>query len=289
MYNWFWHREPDDIVANAMLVYQILHRPNVPMGEPEPTPGWVAQCSTPVTPLSPEDAAEGFGRADLRLLTFDCTQGWLYPGAGESAGWYVLHREMATTEDDFIASRLEQARLSFEQKIPRATPPLAIFESVSTQADLLPAQQSTWAAPVEWPPAQTMTEGAALLTPVSLDGPLTFVGYELIQDESTLNLLTYWQVTSKPQRPFSLMAHLVNAGGQPVAVGDGLGIPWNQLQPGDLIVQRHPLSLPPELPAGPYWLQTGAYELEPTTRFAVLDDEGVAGDRLLLKEIEITP
>ncbi|MGD9099455.1 MAG: glycosyltransferase family 39 protein [Anaerolineae bacterium] len=281
MYNWFWHREPDDVVANAILVYQVL--------EQEPEPGWVAQCSVPATPLSSEAAAEGFGRDDLRLLAFDCTQSWFYPDAGESAGWYVLHGEMVANEDDFVEGQLAQTRLSFEQNIPRATPPLAIFESLPAEVGRLQEKQSLWAAPVEWPPAQAMSQGETVVTPVVLDGPLAFVGYEVIQQEPAITLIAYWQVTSKPARPFSLMAHLVNAQGQPVAVGDGLGVPWEQLQPGDLFVQLHTLSPAQELPPGTYWLQTGAYELETATRFAVLSDGGVVGDRLLLTEIDISP
>jgi hypothetical protein len=279
MYNWFWQREPDDVVANAMLVYHVPER--------EPEPGWVAQCSTPATPLSPQAVVEGFGRDDLRLLAFDCTQGWLYPGAGASAGWYVLHGEMAAREDDFVEGRLAQTRLSFEQKIPRATPPLVIFERLPAEVGRLGEKQSSWAAPVEWPPAQAMNQGRAVATPVTLDGPLNFAGYEVMRQGQALTLLTYWQVTHKPARPFSLMAHLVNAQGQPVAVGDGLGVPWDQLQPGDLLVQRHALSPAQELPPGAYWLQTGAYELETGTRFAVLDGGDAVGDRLLLTEVDV--
>ncbi len=273
MYNWFWHREPDDVIANAMLVYHVRER--------EPRPTWLAQCSVPVTPLSPEAVAEGFGRDDLRTLAFDCTRSWLYPNSGESAGWYVLHREAMAEEDGFTQQRLALARLSFEQKIPRETPPLIIFEWDAGEA-LTPRSREAWAAPIEWPPERALAEGIAVSAPLSLDGPLAFLGYEVAQGEQAVNLTTYWQVTGQPDRPFSLMGHLLNADGVPVSVEDGLGVPWDQLRPGDILVQCHALSVPSELPGGEYWLQTGAYWLDTMERWSVED-----GDRLLLTAVEV--
>ena len=272
-YNWFWHREPDDVVANAMLVYHVPER--------EPSPTWLAQCSVPVAPLSPNAVADGFGRSDLRTLAFDCTQSWLYPDGGESAGWYVLHKEAASGEASFVQRRLALARLSFEQKTPRETPPLTVFEWDAGESPA-PSLGDAWAAPVEWPPGQAMADGIAVSAPIALDGPLLFLGYEVAEEEQVVSLTTYWQVTDKPDRPFSLMGHLVGADGIPVAVGDGLGVPWDQLQPGDVLVQRHALSVPPESPSGEYWLQTGAYWLDTMERWSVVD-----GDRLLLVPVEV--
>jgi len=72
----------------------------------------------------------------------------------------------------------------------------------------------------------------------------------------------------------------VGADGIPVAVGDGLGVPIEQWQAEDIIIQRHILSPAPDAPPGPYWLQTGAYWLDTLERWAI---EGpLPGDRLLL-------
>ncbi|MCP4537081.1 MAG: hypothetical protein GY832_08030 [Chloroflexi bacterium] len=279
MYNWFWHREPDDVIANAMLVYHVTER--------TPPPTWLAQCSVPFAPLSPDAVVEGFGRADLRTLTFDCTQSWVYPGGGESSGWYVLHRETEVQADSFTRQQLAPARLGFEQKIPRETPPLTVFEW-DPQALTLPTGEGLlWASPVEWPPAQAEAEGTTVSVPVKMDGPLTFLGYELLQDEHLVDLITYWRVTGKPDGPFSLMGHLVGPNGIPVAVGDGLGVPWDQLHPGDLVAQRHILPIPPELADGSYWLQTGAYWLDRTERWNVLSGGAMAGDRILLTALDI--
>jgi hypothetical protein len=262
MYNWFWHRQPDDVIANAMLVY------HVPEQEPRPT--WLAQCSVPVTPLSPEAAAEAFGRTDLRLITFDCTQSWIHPDTGESTGWYVLHREAVEKGDSFINQQLDQVQLSFEQKIPHEIPPLSIFEREPR--------------PVAAPQPTESTDNV----PIHLDGPLTFLGYQVTRTEQMSTLIAYWQVASKPDRPFSLMAHLVSPDDSHVSVGDGLGIPWHQLEPGDILLQRHAMPLPEDLQAGSYQFHTGAYWLDTMERWALLNETGAAKDYIVLAGLEVS-
>jgi hypothetical protein len=106
------------------------------------------------------------------------------------------------------------------------------------------------------------------------------------KQNADLALVTYWRVTALIQQPLSLMAHLVNAASQPMAVGDGLGVPSEQLQPGDVIVQRHSFAVPADAPAGDYWLQTGAYWLDSLERWSVAE-ENPSIDRILLGSVEL--
>ena len=267
-YRWFWEREPDDIVANAFLVYEVTAR--------TPQPNWVGQCSQPGVPLSDELIAERFGRSDLRRFTFDCTQSWLYPAGGASAGWYVLHREIASDTLPFIAERLAFARRSFEQLRPGVTPPLTVFAwNPSPVAPALAIEVAE-------------AEGAALTLPIATDGPLTLAGAMLVREDGALTFTGFWRVTAPPDRPFSLMAHLVNREGQGVAVGDSLGLAWPQLQAGDLLVQRHQLPLPAEdnestQDGADYGVRTGGYWLDTMERWAVLQDGQPVGDYILFK------
>jgi hypothetical protein len=259
-----------------MLVYHVPER--------DPEPSWLAQCSAPITPLSAQVVVEGFGRDDLRLLAFDCSQSWLYPDAGKSAGWYVLHRETAVREDGFIQQQLVHSHLSFEQETSGETPPLTVFERYpsSTEVTISQGQETLWTAPVEWPPEQAMTDGTPVSAPILFEGPLAFLGYEVSLEEQGVNLLTHWQAIGTPDRAFSLIGHLVGADGVPVAVADGLGVSWDQFQPGDVLVQRHILLAPQSVPDSSYWLQTGAYWLDTMERWPVLVDDHRAGDRILL-------
>ena len=276
MYNWFWHRDPDEIIANAMLVYHVEER--------TPRPNWVAQCSTPVVPLSAEQIESRFGYADLRLLTFDCTQSWITPQEGAEPGWFTIHRSMLDESNTFMTEQLADAALSFEQRISGDAPPHNVY--AWTPNTVAPAPTPYRAAPVAWPVAQAQTEGLAVLSPISLDGPLTFLGHEMHKQNADLALVTYWRVTDPIQQPLSLMAHLVNAASQPMAVGDGLGIPFEQLQPGDVIVQRHSFAVPADTLAGEYWLQTRAYWLDSLERWSVAE-ENPSIDRMLLGSVEL--
>jgi len=275
MYNWFWHREPDALIANAMLVYHVE--------EPKPRPTWVAQCSTPVVPLPAEAIKERFRYADLRLLTFDCTQSWIYPQAESEPGWFTIHRTTLDDPNAFMQSQLEHAELTFEQKTTGLAPPHNVY--AWTPESVAPSPMTYCAAPVTWSIAQAQEQGVEITSPVDLEGPLTLLGHQVHEQNADLSLITYWRVTAPVERPLSLMAHLVNANSQPMAVGDGLGVPFEQLQPGDVIVQRHPLAVPAGTPAGEYWLQTGAYWLDSLEKLSVAGEDPNV-DRILLESVE---
>ena len=268
MYSWFRQQKPEARPGNAIFVFRVK--------EQDPRPAWVAQCTVPVAPLTPEAAAEGFGGDDLRLTYFDCTQSWLYPEGGETPGWYALHRNTMLVEDRFINERLEGARLSYEQREDRALPAFIIYEQWDAQADV-----------------------ACSFNPQPLDGPLSFLGYtapeEPVHPGDTVEVETCWQVTALPRnsassegaRPLSLMLHLIGPGGAPVVVGDGLGVPVENWQVGDVIVQRHQLQLPADAPAGEYALYSGAYWLEPLERWLVQDQRESPTDQIELAPMEI--
>ncbi len=262
-YNWFWHREPDDIIANSMLVYHVTAR--------EPRPTWVAQCNVPVTPLSAEMLQDRFWRFDLRQLDFDCTQSWLYPGNGLESGWVALHQEELTTPTNFLQRQLSLLKLSFEQDTAHAAPPHSIFEWQSLILPL-PTYRPYHVAPAATPPAQLFAH-APLTESLALNGPLDFVGYE-IRATAPPEIITYWRVTVAPDAPFSLMAHLITSDGQPLEIVDGLGVTWHQLRPGDVVVQRHLFTVQPEQPTSELYLRTGAYWLAEGIRWPSLANPG---------------
>ena len=86
-----------------------------------------------MAPLSTQVAAEGFGRDDLRTVYFDCAQAWLYPEGGRSPGWYAFYRG-EETEGDFVRAQRELARLAYEQRMRRDTPPFTVYEWLPADA-----------------------------------------------------------------------------------------------------------------------------------------------------------
>jgi len=261
-YDWFRHREPLARPGGALFVYRV-----VPPDEP---PGWLAQCTTPVPPLSPDAAEQGFGRAGLRMAYFDCTSAWLYPDGGESSGWYALFRDTARGGDAFVQARLADGDLSYEQRQAGTLPPLRIYEQVSR------------------PTFPRSAPG----TPVQI-GSLTLLAHTgdslaSARPGQTIEVETWWQVDSLPGRPLSIMMHLAGPGGVPVVVGDGLGVPIEQWRVGDVIVQRHALTLPADAPAGEYVPTTGVYWLDTMERWPVERTGEAIGDHLLLPGILVT-
>jgi hypothetical protein len=241
---------PTARIGHAMFVYHVTEQPR---GE------WVAQCATPTPPLDADEIKAGFGRADLRVAQFDCSTSWWYP-AGSAPGWYVL---------------------PFRAELP----PGATLDVRTRQADGKPFYNVYRLAK---PPVPASHADDTLAS-----GPVAFLGFQTDRSSAhpgdSVELWTFWRVKEIPKCPLSLMAHLVKLDGTPIAVGDGLGVPIEQWQPGDLIVQRHRLKIPTETLSGNYVIQAGVYWLDTLERLPTLDKNGAVRDRLLLASIEVKP
>ena len=179
-------------------------------------------------------------------------------------------------------------------------PPFQIYEWFGQDPFEDFASEPIRAAPSAWPPGQVETEGVMLTPPVQMGEGLEFLGYVAedveIRLDSGMAIQTYWRVAQSPASPLSLMAHLLDANGTPVAVGDGLGVPIDQWQPNDVIVQLHLFEIPSATPLGLYWIQVGAYTLPDVQRLPVYanvetksDSRGgaVVGDRLIIGHAEV--
>jgi hypothetical protein len=266
MYDWFRWRAPDAKIANALFYYDVVAE--------ETATQWVAQCVSPTTPLDTEAVTFGFGRKDLRQITFDCTQSWIMP---QPPGHYALHGALVKdtlpvrlhyraprAEEAFIARQLAQANIVYRQRRYGGSPAFALYRAAT--APQPPTSQQIWAAPAGTPPS-AVTADQSGKAPIALNGPLSFLGANVINETETLEVETSWRVEAGPiERPLSIMAHLLDADGQTLGVADGMGIPPNQCRPGDVIVQRHRF---PARGGAPLTLRTGAYWQDDGQRWAV--------------------
>jgi len=129
-------------------------------------------------------------------------------------------------------------------------------------------------------------DGVPVTLPVSFGGRLAFLGYEWLQQipapGGTLALLSYWRVEEPFPEPLKVFAHLIGESGGSVAQHDGLGSPPHRWAAGDLVIQKHVILLPADLPPGQYDLQAGVYDVVTNVRLPVL-----AADRLLLYSFEV--
>ena len=282
LYDWFRHREPDAQIGYGLLIYDV---------KPEDVAvEWVAQCTAPVAPLPPDEISAGEGK-QVRIAYFDCATAWLYPDGGATPGHYALARDSEILADSFVQSRLRTASLVYEQRLPGALPAFVLYAEPGAGAQI-PETQFAWAAPSTWPPAQAIAEGTSVSPPVTMSGPLSFLGARAdagpVRAGDVVEMDTYWRVESLPEgRWLSVMAHLLAGDGTLVAGEDGLGVPVAQWQQGDVIVQHHTLALPAQIAAGRYWLETGVYWSDSVERWDALWRGNVAGDRLLVGEVQV--
>lgn len=257
MYDWFRKRKPDARVAHVLFYYRVSPRDYIPE--------WVVQCSVPTVPLTPEVVTEGFGRDDLRLVEYDCTQTWLYPGGGKSGGWYVLLSDPAV-ETRFVRAHLLSSRLSYEQRQRGILPPFRIYD---------------WEMGTPVPGAATLLLPEGVSSSISLGGILSFLGIRARPEVDGLEVETWWQVTEGPiTRPLSIMGHLLNKAGEMVGQDDGLGVLPVVWLAKDIIVQRH--WFPSPTGDGELWLRTGVYWLDTMDRWPVEGDGAILGDYILV-------
>lgn len=259
-YDWFRHREPVAQVGHAMLVYEV-----------EPLAGtWLAQCNTPAAPLSVESAREGLGMDELRSVSFDCTQTWVFPGGAASPGWYGV------AIDEQTRLRWPRADQGGEELLPAWLGELPLegleLSYVQPRDGALPAF-ALWACD-----GCRMT---AFECPAAPQGEVRFLGLGAparARAGAAIDVLTAWEILAQPDAPLSVMLHLRDADGVQVAVGDGLGYPVEQWRADDQFVQRHRLAIP-EGVSGRYTLVTGMYWLDtlepvysvPPTEVVIID------------------
>lgn len=135
----------------------------------------------------------------------------------------------------------------------------------------------------------------ALLQPMNADAPqIALLDYELQASTEiipTLMLTMTWQAVAPVTDDYTVFAHVLSEGNTKVAQSDGRPCngtcPTDTWQPGEILVDRHELILPPDttgdsaqLLSGPYRLAVGLYLLETGERAAVVgrDDETVILD-----------
>jgi hypothetical protein len=111
-------------------------------------------------------------------------------------------------------------------------------------------------------------------------GVASLIGYELSRGPITpggvISITTWWRANSPGEVLLSSYSHLMN-GEILEASSDGLGVPPQMWQSGDVIVQRHVLKLRGDLPPGDYTLHVGLY-LTPDGPRLPLKINGQLGD-----------
>ena len=152
--------------------------------------------------------------------------------------------------------------------IPGFTPvPAALqpYLDSATQIDELPLRPDDFDRPVRvyhLPADPAALAGLATAgLPIRLGEHIELLGYTPppaeVRPGDTLTLVTAWRLLH-PLPDASLFAHVVGPG-EPRAVADSLGAPGDAWVAGDVLLQRHAITLPGDIAAGEYPLAVGAY------------------------------
>jgi 4-amino-4-deoxy-L-arabinose transferase-like glycosyltransferase len=119
---------------------------------------------------------------------------------------------------------------------------------------------------------------------VGLNDGVALLGYDLSSQSAapgeTITLTLHWEAQAAPSADYQVFVHLLGAGPEPVAQGDGpplMGDYSTRLwAPGEVIVDPHAIVLPADVPPGQYRLLVGMYSLETLVRLPRLDGAGDA-------------
>ena len=120
---------------------------------------------------------------------------------------------------------------------------------------------------------------------------VVLLGYDLqpspIVAGEKVQLVTLWQA-KRPLEGAVLFAHVLGNDGIPIAQKDLLGVPGYAWQPGDLFLQLHEFTLPPETDPGQYPLAVGVYT-QPDGERLQLSGAGLEGDLFNITDLTVSP
>jgi len=237
-FDWFRHQKPVARIGHSLFVYKV--------NQESAAAKWAAVCYAPDGPIDGDGLAAGFGRQEMRSIFFDCRDAWVYLGGG-GPGYYIIPaRGDPTIADEMMLGRAVPIyRDRGNPAMPKDEPGFTLYRW-DGETEVLAIQ-----ARLVRPPGGAFDFG-----------PATLIGYELEQGPfasgSVVRLMTWWQVSGASKAALSVYAHVMD-GERLVTNHDGLGVPAQTWQPGDVIVQQHILKLPPDLPPGEYTLHVGLY------------------------------
>jgi hypothetical protein len=108
----------------------------------------------------------------------------------------------------------------------------------------------------------TKEEGVLLGYSVELTGE--DLAIQRLEPGDVVPLTLFWRARQPVQQDAKVFVHLLDSGGQLVAQHDGEPVsglrPTSTWKPGELIVDRHGVLLPDDLPPGEYQLVVGLYD-----------------------------
>jgi len=219
------------------------------------------------------------------------------PIGNASLSWYV---PAAISPDSFLAAQ-EDARISSAllALLPDATKKTkANFPDGVPAYDIYTANSAEVSIHLqEAIPPLTYGRGADIQSlqwqtgPATFDGGLTLIGTQTIAqpDEHIYEVLLLWQIDrgrTSPE-PLSIFLQLLTPSSEYVSGDDHLDYAVNSWRNGDKFIEYHRIQIPPDLPAGRYYLQTGIYNWQTSDRWRVKGNGNQLDNRIVLPPLDL--
>jgi hypothetical protein len=129
--------------------------------------------------------------------------------------------------------------------------------------------------------------------PVNLGDTMMFLGHdrsaEQVQAGGTLDVVLYWRLLRRPERHYSIFAHLLDDQSQIVGEYDANRYAtsfWRE-GGGEMLLSYFPLRVKPGTPPGEYQLEIGVYHQPSGERMPIYQDGEIVADRLLLRPVDV--
>lgn len=223
-------------------------------------------------------------RRDVDVRWHDCRYSLVIPSGGQ---FIFAHSDLEPLEL-FLGRFLKKPWLTDAQPIDGLNGALQVDARAA-----LAQQQLQWnQLAVVWPPEATVTTTAQL--PIDFDHAVNLIGYKIaaqsVKPGADVGVITYWRVTGSLSSDLTLFTHLYRTPTEVLAQQDQLDIAPDSLQPGDVFIQQHEfIAIPPDTPAGAYWIGVGLYHKDTGQRLPIEVGNQPVADRIFLTQVQVQP
>ena len=212
----------------------------------------------------------------------DCRTGLVLASGGELQQIILPDETILETMHPLLRDWLERGALPQDPSLP----PDAVFVlDVSEQLGDMVGSFTTTAHTQLAPEAPGGAD--SLLPPVTLDGNLTFLGYEPLtvreyQDGEVITSATWWRVDGPLPPDLLFFTHVTPDPATITSQNDLISVLPTSLLPRDILIQVTHVSLPEITPSGDYLVSIGAYRRNDGQRLSILHEGELRGTRLFL-------
>jgi 4-amino-4-deoxy-L-arabinose transferase-like glycosyltransferase len=289
LFGCFLEREPVGQPGYSIMVYEVprLLDSDVPSVT-------VALGSTQIDQVPPSAFEELWHTNDLALRWFDSATSCILPPAPDV--WYVLNRSAG--EDALLCPHWEEAHEIAQLPGRGGKDDLYLYrlrtdETAQTRwlDELQRDSQMIISDEIDFAPGEAPDVRREVAPPLWFGDRLNLLGYDLssrlLRPGETWHAVTYWRVAADGGRPLKAFVQVLDDAGNPRTQYDGFDVPAIGWRQGDILAQRHTLTIPEDLEPGRYWVQCGLYDAWSKQRLPVLLDEEHLGSRVLLPPLEV--